>query len=422
MTMTRRAWLNHPQVTLRWLVLIRWATLALELVFVVVPAIVWPNLIPLLPMFAILGAGAGSNLVLRFAPPRQASRAEAAAGVVMLGDTALFTALLALSGASSNPFTSAYLINVALAALLLRPAWTAAVTFASAAGFGLLFLVPSEVHAHASHDMTAHFIGMWVAFLAVGPFVAIAVSSIRSALAQADAELEAARASAERADRLAGLATMAAGAAHELATPLSVIAVAATEIDRAAENGNERLKADARLVRVEVERCRAILRQLSSDAGASMGELAAPVAVGDLLEQAVQGLAHPETLRIEGEDQLMDAEIRVPARLLAKVVHGLITNARHASPAGAAVRVEARRNGGDLLIEVQDSGEGMPPDVLARAREPFFTTKPAGRGMGLGLFVGTSIAEQLGGRLDLRSDPGRGTTATIVLPWTGVTA
>ena len=200
MVTTRRAWLNHPQVALRWLTLLRWAIIALELVFVLVPAVLWPGFAPLFPMLAILAAGAVSNVALQLAPPRSASSAEAVAGLVMLADTALFTGLLALSGASTNPFTSVYLINVALAALLLRPTWTAAVTAASALGFGLLFLIPGGEHAEHQHgDMAGHLIGMWVAFMAVGPFVAIAVSGIRSALARADVELEAAEIERRRA-------------------------------------------------------------------------------------------------------------------------------------------------------------------------------------------------------------------------------
>lgn len=69
-------------------------------------------------------------------------------------------------------------------------------------------------------------------------------------------------------------------------------------------------------------------------------------------------------------------------------------------------------------IEVRDTGIGMPAEVLARAGEPFFTTKEPGQGMGLGLFVARAVLERLGGKLELASTPGRGTTAVLTLPLT----
>jgi two-component system sensor histidine kinase RegB len=83
------------------------------------------------------------------------------------------------------------------------------------------------------------------------------------------------------------------------------------------------------------------------------------------------------------------------------------------------VSLRARAGPAGVEIEVADRGAGMDPDVLARAGEPFFTTKEPGTGSGLGLFLARALVEQLGGALDLESEPGRGTTARIVLPAAG---
>ncbi len=102
---------------------------------------------------------------------------------------------------------------------------------------------------------------------------------------------------------------------------------------------------------------------------------------------------------------------------VARAVVNLVRNAAQASSDAEPVIVEGRANeDGRVRIDVVDRGTGMAPDHLARAGEPFFTTKPPGAGTGLGLFVARSTIEQLGGTLGLTSEPGRGTTATVILP------
>jgi two-component system sensor histidine kinase RegB len=80
------------------------------------------------------------------------------------------------------------------------------------------------------------------------------------------------------------------------------------------------------------------------------------------------------------------------------------------------VELRVARREDTLALTVRDRGAGMPPEVLARAGDPFFTTKQPGRGMGLGLFLARSVVERLGGTLELESSPGRGTTVSVTLP------
>jgi len=101
---------------------------------------------------------------------------------------------------------------------------------------------------------------------------------------------------------------------------------------------------------------------------------------------------------------------------VAQAIRGVIRNAQDASPADAEVVLHAQAGEDALLIEVRDCGIGMAPEVLARAGEPFFTTKQPGRGMGLGLFLTRAVLERLGGQLQLESAQGRGTRALVRLP------
>jgi two-component system sensor histidine kinase RegB len=94
----------------------------------------------------------------------------------------------------------------------------------------------------------------------------------------------------------------------------------------------------------------------------------------------------------------------------------LVDNALDASPDATAVELCIYQRDGRVAFEVRDHGTGMSQDVIRRAGEPFFTTKPPGEGMGLGLFLARIIAEKFGGSLKLESEPGNGTRARIELP------
>jgi two-component system sensor histidine kinase RegB len=106
----------------------------------------------------------------------------------------------------------------------------------------------------------------------------------------------------------------------------------------------------------------------------------------------------------------------VPLTGMANALRGVIRNSLDASPPDADVRVSTRTGDDSLVITIRDSGCGMSPEVLARAGEPFFTTKEPGQGMGLGLFLTQNLLHRLGGRLTLESSPDVGTTTVVTIP------
>jgi two-component system sensor histidine kinase RegB len=135
------------------------------------------------------------------------------------------------------------------------------------------------------------------------------------------------------------------------------------------------------------------------------------------LFSTVLGELQPQVARRLDARTPEDVRVVWPVQAVSRAVVNLVRNAVQASGDDDRVVLEGRPDGdGRVRIEVIDRGAGMSPDLLARAGEPFFTTKPPGAGTGLGLFVARSTIEQLGGTLDLVSEPGRGTTATLVLP------
>jgi len=372
--------------------------------------------LPLPPLLAIVGLEILSNVVWSF---RSAARPvpRATLGGLMALDVVLLSALLFFTGGPHNPFSFLFLVPISLATLILTAAGTWALVALSLACSAVLFLWNRPLDLGPAH-MAMHLRGMWVAFGVSAAFIVYFLRRIRRALAQRDAELNDSRTRAARQERLASLATLAAGAAHELSTPLSTIAVVAKELERqvAALALPDGVADDVRLVRGEVARCRAILQRLCVDAGEVMGEAFVAVPVGELVGRALAGLEPRPAIRADVGADVRALALSVPPRAIEQALHGVLKNAQDASPDGATVSFDVARVDGRIEFTVRDEGAGMSPEVLARAGEPFFTTKPAGRGMGLGLFLARTVVERLGGALTFDSAPARGTTARIAVP------
>jgi two-component system NtrC family sensor kinase len=140
-----------------------------------------------------------------------------------------------------------------------------------------------------------------------------------------------------------------------------------------------------------------------------------PVAVAALIREAVEPLQEQGS-RLSAE--LPDDEVRIfcdPAQA-ELTLHELLSNAAIATQYKGEITFKTTNAGGFVTIAIHDTGAGMAPDILARATEPFFTTRPSGAGKGLGLSIASRFARQAGGSLEITSQPGQGTTACLRLP------
>lgn len=410
--------IDGPHATnFAWLLALRWGAVAGKLAIAV---LVWRFLgidLPLERVLPILGFELATNAIAWVWARGRARVPEGALVAVMALDVVLLTALLSVTGGPSNPFNFLYLVHIALAAVILPPGWTWALAGMSLACCAALFRGQSGHHLHAE-DMRLHLQGMWVALAVAAVFIVYFVQRVARALAERDAELAAVRDRTARQDKLASLAALAAGAAHELSTPLSTIAVVARELERRLERerSDDSAASDTRVIRDQVERCREILSQMAADAGESAGEPLVPVAVGELVEAVLAPLPDRERVQVEVEPGVARRRLRVPLRALVRAVQALVDNARRAAPFPSPIRLRVAAEGDGCRIAVTDQGAGMTAEQLARAGDPFFTTREPGKGLGLGLFLARTLLDRIGGRLELESAPGSGTTATVHLP------
>jgi two-component system, sensor histidine kinase RegB len=415
--------LTDPDVRSWWLIRLRWGSVAGQAIIIVAGARISRVQLPVATLLALCAVMAVSNLALHAWLRRSRCPISGAwAGSILAFDVAQLTALLYFTGGASNPFSVFYLVQITAAAATLGSRWTWTLTALGVSAYAGLFLLPMAAPAdsgvHAAHDFARHLQTMWVALTVAAALTAFFVTRLTTSLARRDEEIAAMREAAARRERLSALTTLAAGAAHELATPLTTVAVAAGELERevSALPGGATLADDVRLIRSEVARCREILDEIGVGSGSASGEMPARFTGDDLVRDVLARLRSDLGSRVEVEAPAApSAVLFLPRRAVGRVVLSLVQNAIDASPPGAGVQLRVAA-GAELEVVVSDRGSGMGPDVVSRAAEPFFTTKPPGQGLGLGLFLGRSLADQLGGRLAIESARGQGTRVTLRLP------
>lgn len=339
------------------------------------------------------------------------------AGAHLLVDAAAMTALLALSGGVSNAFTTMYFVPMTLATQL-SPRWTWAIGGACMLGFASLFVLAPVTAAPPGHEehFLAHIRGMWVAFGMSSSFMIYFVHRIATSLTRQRAELERLRLSAQQDRQLAALGTLAAGAAHELGSPLGTIGVLVGDLQFM--DAKEQAEAIS-TIKQELARCKHILQQMSSPE-VRVGSLGAAAESWPLaaLVDALKTMGAEVRVRSSPPERA-GATTTQPQEVVLQIVRAVVSNAIdacRARPGSAGVDVTIDVAADTATIRVVDDGVGMPPEAVSAAFDPFFSTKAEGKGMGLGLFLARAHLRKLGGSIELESELSRGTTATVRFP------
>ncbi|HYO08933.1 MAG TPA: ATP-binding protein [Tepidisphaeraceae bacterium] len=409
---------NEPDIVLTWLVRLRWLAVAGQLLAITVAGGILKLRIAVLPITCVIAATVVSNLLVARLMRRAAApppRGLVPALIVL--DVLLLTALLYYTGGAQNPFSILYVIHIVMAVVVLGAAWTWLIAAVACASFALLMFFHRPLGEQPLPPMAA-VMGQWIAFALVAVLIGSFVSRVTGALRQREVELSSTRDRVARSEQLASLSTLAAGAAHELGTPLGTIAVIAKELELASAR-DAFVNEDAKLIRQEVDRCRAILDRMRVDIIESLHHTVTSVPLSELIERLRSDLPPEERARLEVHSIQPLKYVTGPVRAIEQAVHVLLRNAFDATPADRPVRLEIRAADGRTMFTVIDRGTGMPDDVLRRAGRPFFTTKEPGKGMGLGLFLVRLVAERYGGQFELTSSEGVGTRSTLVIPESG---
>jgi two-component system sensor histidine kinase RegB len=431
------------KIAFTWLLRLRWWAICCQIAVIFAVAYFFPIRISLPLLLIFITFQTCSNLYFQYLRRKRDTIPSWLLGFVMMWDIFHLTLLLFYSGGPMNPFTFLYLIHVALAAVLMQQPWSWGLTILTIVCYAALFVVhdqsffysagrltvqPVSVDLHGilnEEGMHMHLEGMWVAFSLTSLFIVFFVGRIQQALAFHQQTINRLQREKVKTERLASLATLAAGAAHELSTPLSTIAVASNEMQYLLkeECNPSELTEDLRLIRGQVQHCREILSQLSADAGHHSGEPIERITVSEFFEALVYEFEKESSRKITAKVECPGLKLAIPVETFLRTLRGILKNAAQADPNGIPLLrcyldLVRRR----LVVEISDRGTGMDEQTLQKAAEPFFTTKSGDRGMGLGLFLAQSVAENYGGGLTLNSRVNQGTTVSFYVALSAVEA
>lgn len=333
----------------------------------------------------------------------------------LLFDVATLGWQLHHSGGLTNPFCWLFLVQVAIAATMVRPRSAWIIVGAAMLALGLLGLLSPPLPLpppYAADRLHLYLAGSLVCFLLIAVLLVLFVTRINRNLSDRDAALAVIRQRAAEEDHIVRMGLLASGAAHELGTPLSSLSVLIGDWKRMPQTPE--MQEDLEDMDAAVRRCKAIVSGILMTAGEARGIAPEFTTVRGFITGIVQEWG---TVRLPGTVHLNDLfgeDLPIISDLaLRQVIANVINNALDVSPRW--VGITARREEGRLLLDIADNGPGFPEAVLRGFGQPYLSTKGKPGG-GLGLFLLVNVVRKLGGEVHAANRDEGGALVRIALP------
>lgn len=328
-----------------------------------------------------------------------------------------FSAVLYFSGGANNPFISYLLVPLCISAATLpwAYAWTLSALASLSYSLLLFFFIPLEAVSplHHQHGMApnTHILGMWASFLVSALLISYFVFKMAHRLRQRENELALSREHRLQDEQLLAVATLAAGTAHELATPLSTMKVILQDL---ADQQDPESGGDIHLLEQQIDQCKHILNKLVITARDLSESEFITVNAGQYVAELT---AHWQILRPDCEllstidDDTAAIELNLDGTV-AQAILNLLNNAADVSP--DKIHMKLHHTNSELIFAITDRGPGINPEQAAMLTKAFVSTK--GKGRGLGLFLSNATANRYGGTLSWQQREGGGSRVELRLP------
>lgn len=338
----------------------------------------------------------------------------------LLVDCLVLSGMLYVAGGATNPFVSYYLVPIALSAATLSRSYTVLLTFCCLGAYSLLLffylplqvLSPHDMSGHAHHHeggISLHVLGMWLNFGISALLITHFVATIAATVRRQREHINQLREQQLMDENILGVATLAAGTAHELGTPLASLSVLLGDMQQDYRD-NPALAADLQLMAEQVGRCRQSLTQLADTAREHQDGIDRSLPVIRMVERLIRDwqVLRPEANAAFTVEAGPDLVVRLPVTVEQAIINVL----NNAADAGDILTIRVCWDQRELVLEIEDDGPGISQQTIAQRRK----VKASDNGMGLGLLLSHASLERVGGSLLLQSRQGGGTLTRIVLP------
>ena len=404
------------------LVELRWLAVGGQLATIAVTAGLMGVALPIVQMLTLLGLLALFNVAssVRARGRLPVHEAELFGGLLM--DVAVLTGQLYFSGGIRNPFIFLYVLQVALASVVLRPRYAWAILAATSAGFVALtaWHEPLAIPTIGGPEFSIQYIGgLMVCFLLDASLLVIFIERISRSLRERDERLAQLRQRAAEEEHIVRMGLLASGAAHELGTPLATLSVILSDWSHMAPfAGEPELREEIEEMQRQITRCKQIVSSILVSAGQSRAEAIARTTLRAFFDELARQWRDSRGAELDARwPELPDPPI-VADPAVRQMIDNVLDNALEAAP-GRRVTLEASCESQELIVLVRDEGSGFSREALARLGTPYASTKGAA-GRGLGLFLAMNVARTLGGGIRAQNRD-KGAEVRITIPLAALT-
>ena len=410
---------DHAQQLGYWIII---RTFVLVCLVVAVLLCTWDGsiILPLSEIIGILLVMSVINLLTFFRLRKTLAVTQLEFFIHLLIDLICLSLVFYLSGGANNPFISYFLVPICVSAATLSGRQTLIITSFSILSYSLLlsFHIPlpilSPEHHHTNHQVNFHVLGMWLNFFISASLITYFVVNMARDLRAQEEQLNRWREDELRDEQLMAVATLAAGTAHELGTPLSTMKLLLNEL-RGDYPNDRQLQQDLSLLQQQVEQCAITLRGLVQTAEQTKdGQLPAQP-IKEFCEHVIERwqIIRPDAktkVNIQNTDDTQEHPFH-PS--IAQAIINLLNNAADANPENLSITIQWDST--QLEWKIEDEGPGIPENIAQQLGKAFI---PSGTGLGIGLYLTHATINRYGGSVRLHKRHPTGTLTHLRLPLT----